>query len=142
MFDDQRISKSAPTSQFTLQTLLIVISLLIVCLALIVVFRIRAVHRNAELERLAKVDEATMDQIVKDVEAVRTKLGRVPKDQTELEQLLGKSMPEVHPRGYTENVFYFRKTDNSYFLYFPTGMDEDRYYDSDNPKAGWLLRSD
>jgi hypothetical protein len=117
MSGDEDISTSHVQQRYTFWNVFVVALPVIAFLAMVAFFWIRSVRWNAEVERLAKVDEATRNQIVQDVEAVRAKLGRVPKDQTELEIVMEKPMPKVHPGGYPTNVYYFRKSDDTYFVF-------------------------
>ena len=136
MSGSQNVSNTSEAPQYSLRTLLIAVLVVSLCLGVVAFFRIRAGRWQAELDRLAKIDKVTMEEIVKDVEAIRTRLGRAPKDQSEVEALLGKRMPVVHDHGYPTPVYYFRKSDNRFYLHYELLDTDDWIYDSDIPKAG------
>jgi hypothetical protein len=93
--------------------------------------------RRTEIHRLAEVDQVTLRDLVREVNAICDHLGRIPKDQEELESLMGRLMPHTHR--YTEpmEVRYHRRTDNIYVLssFTTSGMKE---YASSNPEDGWV----
>jgi hypothetical protein len=134
------MSQSATTRkpQFSIRTLLIVTAILAVPIAGISYL----VHRRnawlAEVEQRAEQDPITVRQIVLDVDAVCERLGRAPKDQTELESLMGKPMPNVHDNGYPIPIHYVRTSESSYMLQYELSATDDWIYDSTKPEAGWV----
>jgi hypothetical protein len=92
----EKNSQSTTGVQFSLRTLLVGVTVIALLLGIVGYFTQRAAIRRSEPERLAKLDNATITEIVKEVEAIRLKLGRAPQDQEELETFLGKPMPVVH----------------------------------------------
>jgi hypothetical protein len=97
-------------------------------------------YRHAERAYQAEFDRATLREIVKDVDAIRTRLGRAPKDQAELESLLGRPMPHVHDEGRPTPVNYRRTGDNSFQLQYKLWVTDDWIFDSTKPDAGWVQR--
>lgn len=136
--DSENSRRLQKRSQFSLRTLLSVVTFLALCFALLGYLKYRSRQWEAEMARLAQLDEKTCEQIVKDVEVIRAKLGRAPKDKTELEVFLGRPMPVVHDDGYPVPIHYQRTGDNSFHLYYGKFVDDDRVYDSDMPDAGWV----
>ncbi|MHB1037718.1 MAG: hypothetical protein ACYC35_24710 [Pirellulales bacterium] len=93
-------------------------------------FGARIAQRNAE-------NHAVMQTIIEDVEAIRSRLGRVPKDEEELVRLLGCPMPSVCrvQAGLPTPISYRRRGPSRYDLTFLD--DEIYFYDSDAPTQGW-----
>jgi hypothetical protein len=98
----------------------------------------REAFRRTEAIRLLDLDNKTRATIINDVESLRSKLGRAPKDQAELESLLGKPMPVVHDNGYPVPILYLRIRPNSFILKYELGATDDWIYNSDKPMAGWV----
>lgn len=98
-------------------------------------------RRQAEIDRLAELDRATLWNIVREVDTICDELGRTPANQEELEALMGKPMPHTHWGTSPKEVYYHRMGDNIYELMsFSTGGM--RKYHSDNPEDGWVDISD
>jgi hypothetical protein len=76
--------------------------------------------------------------IVKEVEEIRARIGRAPKDQAELESLLGKPMPVVHDGTYETPINYWRTGEDSFYLQYELWATDDWIYDSKKPNAGWV----
>jgi hypothetical protein len=98
----------------------------------------RAEFRRAERARLAEQDRITLSQIVKETEAIRARLGRAPRDQQELESLLGRPMPHVHDEGRPTPIDYLRTGEDSFVLHYELWATDDWIYDSTKPEAGWV----
>ena len=97
--------------------------------------------RNAclvEVERRTTQALHTVQQIAIDVEKLCKKLGRAPKDQEELESLIGKSLPNVHDNGYPTPIHYWQTGDTSFMLQYELWATDDWIYDSAKPEAGWV----
>jgi hypothetical protein len=76
-------------------------------------------RREAELERLEELDHAAVQELVKDINAIKADLGRNPKDETELVELRGKPMPVYHDDGVPRPIVYsYQEGDVSYTLEF------------------------
>jgi hypothetical protein len=88
--------------------------------------------------RIAALDKIAIAAIVREVEALRTKLGRAPKDVVEVEQLLGKPMPIVHKGPRKSPIHYLRTGENSFALRYQFSSGGDWYYRSDFPTSGWV----
>lgn len=93
---------------------------------------------RAEVERREKQDVLTVKQVVIDVETLCRKLGRAPKDQEELEFLLGTPLPNVHDNGYPSPIHYMRTGETSFMLQYELWATDDWIYDSTKPEAGWV----
>jgi hypothetical protein len=136
------IQSHAPASpepiQFSLRGLLVVVSLIALCAGAVGLLNRREARRKAELAKLAELDKTTVVVIVKDVEAVRAELGRAPKDEDELETLLGRKMPVVHDNGHPTPINYRRTGNNSFMLQYELWATDDWIYDSTIPQAGWV----
>ena len=113
-------------------------ALLAVVFAVAAYFQRQATHREAELARLAELDRKTTASIVKDVEAIRAKLGRAPEDREELEALLGRPLPVVHDYGHPRPINYYRTGADSFRLQYELWDTDDWIYDSTIPQAGWV----
>jgi hypothetical protein len=92
---------------------------------------------------VARIYDRSLKIIAKDastcnVNAVCDRLGRTPRDQAELEQLMGKPMPSVHDNGYPTPIHYQRTSDTSYLLQYELFATDDWIYDSRKPDAGWV----
>ena len=136
---DNRAPEPVRFSLRSLFTALFVASILLGALSL---WMQREVRRQRELESLAKLDAETRQQIVKDVEAIRLKLGRAPKDEAELVSLMGKPMPMVHEES-KDKIFrinYYQTGEHDYRLSHLCWSTPGDYliYESKTPKAGWL----
>lgn len=92
----------------------------------------------AEVEMQQKQDKLTVRQVVVDVEAACKKLGHAPKDQEELESVLGKPLPNVHDDGYPTPIHYQRTGETSFILQYELFATDDWIYDSSRPEAGWV----
>jgi hypothetical protein len=66
-----------------MRTLLLIVSVVCLGLGLVSLISRRAAHSHREKVRLEEIDKTTLRELVKDVEAVRAKLGRAPKDVAE-----------------------------------------------------------
>ena len=113
-------------------------AVLAVVFAVAAYFQRQASRREAELARLAELDRKTTSTIVKDVEAIRAKLGRAPKDEEELEMHLGRSLPVVHDYGHPTPINYHRTGTDSFVLQYELWDTDDWIYDSASPQAGWV----
>ncbi|HEX2475005.1 MAG TPA: hypothetical protein VHK01_09670 [Lacipirellulaceae bacterium] len=102
--------------------------------------------RNQEIERRARIEErtqsilATLEATVKEVEAIRAKLGRAPTDERELEQLMGHPMPTMP----VYRLYYRQTASNSFYLLFPIEWVEPfsgdyLIYHSNKPNVGWVV---
>jgi hypothetical protein len=87
---------------------------------------------------LDALDDATVKSIVEDVEAIRAKLGRAPKDQAELELHLGRPMPVVHDGMYPVPIRYRCTGDDSFILKYELWATDDWIYNSTALSAGWV----
>jgi hypothetical protein len=100
------------------------------------------VHRRnawlADVERRQRQDLHTLKQVVIDVESVCRKLGRSPKNQSELESLMGKPLPNVHDNGHPTPIHYQSTGQTSYMLQYELWATDDWIYDSTTPTAGWV----
>lgn len=124
--------------QFSITTMLVLVTLLAFPLAGLT-YLIQWRHaRLAEIRRLAEQDKITVRQIIIDVDAACKLLGRTPKDQEELELVMGKRMPMVHDSGYPTPISYWRTSDTSYQLRYELWATDDWIYESQNPGAGWV----
>jgi hypothetical protein len=54
---------------------------------------------EAEFDQMRRIDLRDGDQLIRDLAAIRSKLGRFPKDEAELVDLRGKPMPIMHSKG-------------------------------------------
>jgi|SRR3972149_1492172 len=129
------MSSDAP--RFSLRSLLFVVLVISLGLGFLGVLKQRSDRLRSKLEQLAKEDKATLKAIVRDVDAIRAKLGRAPKDEAELVALLGKPMPVVHDQGVPTSVRYYCNGDG-YTLVYTLWATDDWVYDSDKPKDGWV----
>jgi hypothetical protein len=91
--------------RFSLRTLLLTVFWLALPLGLIGfliqnVPRWQAEHarQEAEYERQQAADIKDGQQLIADIDAIHTKLGRYPTDEAELVELRGKPMPATHPK--------------------------------------------
>jgi hypothetical protein len=75
---------------------------------------------EAEYDRIQKADLAAGQELKRDLDAIRDKLGRYPNDEEELVKLRGKPMPLLHPRDKPPRpIIYQRKPgDKSYTLVY------------------------
>lgn len=124
--------------QFSIKTLLVVVTLSAIPLAALSYLIQRRNAWVAEIKRRAEEDKVTVKQIVIDVNAVCQRLGRTPKNQAELERIMGKPMPNVHDNGHPTPIHYMRTSDASYLLQYELWATDDWIYDSKNPDAGWV----
>ena len=128
--------------RFSLRTLLTFVTVVAVCIGLLSASASYLVRREAlkqaELARLAALDKATAVAIVEEVEAIRTKLGRAPTDEAELELHLGRKMPWVHDGVYPVPIRYRCTGDDSFILKYELWATDDWIYDSTLPSAGWV----
>ena len=98
----------------------------------------RQARKQEELSRFKRLDTATLEVLVRDVEAIRAKLGRAPKDRKELEEILGMPIPKIHDVRYPIQINYLRTGDNSFMLQYELWETDDWTYDSKKPNAGWV----
>lgn len=91
-----------------------------------------------EIERRQKQDVHTVKKVVIDVETLCKQLGRAPKDQGELESLMGTPLPNVHDNGYPTPIHYQRTGETSFMLQYELWATDDWIYDSTKPEAGWV----
>jgi hypothetical protein len=132
------MARSTDKLQFRLKGLLIFVALVSLPLALISYVARRQAIRRTELERLKELDAVTLHNLVKEVEAIRTQIGRAPRDTDELESLLGKPMPAVHDNGRPTSTRYIRTSENSFILQYGLWATDDWIYDSSKPQLGWV----
>ena len=66
--------------------------------------------------------------------------GRAPADQTELESLLGRPLPNVHDNEFPRTVHYHRLDADRFQLHYELWATDDWIYDSAKPDAGWVQR--
>src|SRR4029079_8102749 len=71
-------------------------------------------YRDAERVYQAELDRVTLRELVMAVESIRARLGRAPRDQAELESLLGRALPNVHDEGRPTPVHYGRTGENGF----------------------------
>lgn len=131
---------SVPSTTFSLRSLFLVVAIIAMCLAVAGYFVRRVTDRLAEDRRHAKLNMEALATIVKDVEAMRTQLGRAPRDVEEVEQLLGKPMPVVYDSGSRTPVNYYHTGNDSFILRYELWGSDDWIYNSKDPAAGWLQR--
>ena len=128
----------AHKAQFSIKTLLLVTAIVALPVAGIMCITQRRSAWQAEVKRRADQDVFTVKQIVIEVDAAYQTLGRAPKDQAELESVIGKSMPNVHDNGYPTPIHYMRTSETSYLLQYELWATDDWIYDSTKPQAGWV----
>src|SRR4051812_27903863 len=116
MSNNTIVASEGDVPRFSLRTLLVIVLIASVILGVFAYLRDRAAWHQAERERLAKLDKATTEQIVVDVEAIRARLGRAPNDERELEALLGHLMPAIHASGREYPISYRRVSENRFQL--------------------------
>jgi hypothetical protein len=138
MATEQNASDVTAVPRFSLRTLLVFILVASLCLASVSFVRQRAARRAIELTRLAQLDKVTLQQVVKDVEGIRDKIGRAPKDKGELESLLGRPLPVVHDNGHPTPILYRLTGRDSFQLMYTLWATDDWVYDSKQPDAGWV----
>ena len=124
--------------QFSLRTLIVIVTLVALPLGLIAYVNHRNALRRIELKRLAQKDKITVNTIVEKVEAIRAHLGRAPEDEAELESLLGEPMPVVHDNGYPSPINYQRIGQDSFLLQYELWETDDWIYYSTKPESGWV----
>jgi hypothetical protein len=95
-------------------------------------------RREAALARFAELDKVTVVEIVKEVEEICVRLGRSPKDEAELEAILGRPMPVVHDGIHPTPIFYYRTGEKDFKLKYELWATDDWVYDSTAPQAGWV----
>jgi HAMP domain-containing protein len=117
--------------QFSMRRLLVAVAIVAVVFACLAALQRRVSRRNAEIARLAKQSERTKVDIVERIDAIRVKLGRVPRDQAELEEMLGEPMPAAYEDGIAEPITYKRTGASSYRLKYTSYYDDDWNYVSD-----------
>lgn len=129
---------SVPSSTFSLRSLFLAVAVIAMCLAVAGYFVRRVTDRLADDRRHARLNSAALSTIVKNVEAIRSQLGRAPKDVVEVERLLGKPMPVVYDTGTRTPVNYYRTGKNSFVLRYTLWESDDWIYNSKDPTAGWV----
>ena len=129
---------SSQAPRFSLRALLIVVTLTGLLAAVFSYLYRKDAREKARLAELFKLDKKTTAEIVTDVEAIRVKLGRAPKDEAEVEAILGRPMPVVHDYGHPTPIFYHRTGKNSFKLQYELWDTDDWVYDSTAPQAGWV----
>ena len=104
----------------------------------------RCGYATAERAYQAELDRVVLRELVTEAEAIRARIGRAPRDQAELELLLGRPMPQVHDAGLyfggvsRPQVNYRRTGENSFQLQYELWATDDWIYDSTKPGAGWV----
>ena len=96
---------------------------------------------HSEEEHHAELNHITLRELVWATDAIRTRLGRAPHDQEELERLLGRPLPFVYDDswgGMKAPVHYRRTGDNSFQVHYELMATDDWTYDSTKPAAGWV----
>lgn len=73
-----------------------------------------AIHIQKDIQETTR-RLATVHKVAQDVESIRARLGRLPKDEKEFVQLLGKPMPVF---GEYDRISYYRNSDLDYRLNF------------------------
>lgn len=130
--------KHHPRPQYSIGCLLLATAIL----ALPVAGFSYLLHRRnawlAEVERRKTQDVHTVKQVVIDVETLCKSLGRAPKDQEELESLMGTPLPNVHDNGYPTPIHYWQTGETSFMLQYELWATDDWIYDSTKPEAGWV----
>jgi hypothetical protein len=98
------------------------------------------VQRLNEAEKAKQVahNKAIVIQIVKEIEIVRAKLGRAPKNTAELEASMGHAMPFVYDNGFASPISYQRIGENEYQLHYELWATDDWIYSSNAPQKGWV----
>jgi hypothetical protein len=128
--------------QFSLRKLLATFTVIALCIGVASASaryaKRRDAIRRAELAQLDKLDDATIKSIVMEVEAIRAKLGRAPKDEAELEIHLGRPMPVVHDGIHPTLINYWSTGEDSFMLQYELWATDDWIYDSTIPNAGWV----
>lgn len=128
--------------RFSLRALLVAFTIVALCVgsvsALVAFSHRREAIKQAESKRLADLDRATLIAVVEEVKAVQARIGRAPKDEAELETLMGRAMPVVHDHGYATSISYQRTGNNSFILIYTLLATDDWIYDSNKPDAGWV----
>jgi hypothetical protein len=131
--------------QFSLRALLLATTIVAFIVGLVSAWARYSIRqealRRAEEARIMALDKATVSTIVREVEAIRAKLGRAPVNEDELETLLGKEMPVVHEYGQERikwPISYRRTGDDSFRLHYEQWDTDDWIYDSTIPNAGWV----
>jgi len=106
------------------------------CLAVFTYVRRQLAIERAEFVRLAELNQATLAQLVSDVDDACARLGRAPIDQTELEMQFDEPLPKINAHGALMPIRYVRKSEYDYYLsYF--SMAGHMRYDSDQREFGW-----
>jgi hypothetical protein len=123
---------------FSLRSLLYFVTAVAICLGGIMFIHNRIALRQAEHDRHLALDREIADSLIVEIESLRAKLGRAPKDIRELESLLGRPMPKTYAYGEEYPINYFCKPDGTYRLDYNTESWNSQTYESSNPKAGWF----
>jgi hypothetical protein len=132
------------TPRFSIRGLLLLTVIVAVLAAVVAGAQRISARKKAEIARLTEQSDRTKVRIVQRIEAIRAQLGRVPRDQTELEELLGEPMPAAYEDGIAEPIGYRKTGASRYQLMYTSYYDDDWNYDSDwiydsaAPKAGWV----
>lgn len=121
-----------------MRALLLVVTIMALLAAVISQLYRADAREKARLSELAALDKKTTAGIVNDVEAIRAKLGRAPKDEDELEAILGRPLPMVHDNGHPTSINYRRTGEDSFMLQYELWATDDWIYDSTAPQAGWV----
>jgi hypothetical protein len=125
-------------TQFSLRALLRLTSILAIVLAVAMsVYRFRE-RQAAERARQAERTRLVLEQTAKEVESLCRKLQRSPKDERELDSLLGKPLPVVNDHGVEKQVIYYANDETSFCLVVAGWYD--LVYDSTKPNSGWHER--
>ncbi len=92
-------------------------------------WRAEQARLDAEYERQSTADMAESQQLIADIEAIRAKLGRYPKDEAEIVELRHKPMPVSHSRNEPPCPVRYSKRpeDKTYTLTFFGCSTEARY---------------
>lgn len=96
-------------------------------------------ERVRQLELNETLNERTRATIVNEIEALRKQLGRVPKNQSELQSLLGIPLPPI-VGSYGNSEIYYTATSSDGFCLNYRNPDSFRSwsYDSNRPNVTWV----
>ena len=126
-------------TQFSLRALLLGVVVCSVMLAGIAYLKQLEERGYAEHLRQEKHNRTVLVEVVNDIQALRAKLGRTPKDAAEVETLLGKPLPVVYVEGRAVPIKYFCTGNNSFRLSFSLGDDGGCIYDSRDAQVRWVV---
>jgi hypothetical protein len=126
------------TPQFSIPALLIATVVVAVFAAGVAALQRRDARQRAEEARVAKLNAEARAEILVDVNAICSRLGRLPEDERELVRLMARPMPEVQVGHRLVPIEYHRTGPGSFNLYHMEWTYADYFlYDSKAPQTGW-----